>query len=130
MSFRNLLEQQILSRLPAYRQTRNSNVRIQGPIGHHAEAGWIVEVQVYCSIAGYPATMRMDEETMLLVVEELERFLQRPPPQLPPIRIEVVAPPAPKRRRRLSPAEELEDKSEVALSAEERAIHHRMLEGR
>jgi hypothetical protein len=33
-------------------------------------------------------------------------------------------------KRRPSPAQELEDKSEVALTPEERAIHRRMLEGR
>jgi hypothetical protein len=78
---------------------------------------------------GYFQAYEVPEELLEELHDMIGQLLDLKPPT-PEVKI-VVQQPRPRRvKRRPSPAQELEDKSEVALTPEERAIHRRMLEGR
>lgn len=69
------------------------------------------------------------EDLLVELHAMIGQLLELEPPA-PQVKV-VLEQPRPRRaKRRPSPAQELEDKSEVALTPEERAIHRRMLEGR
>jgi hypothetical protein len=104
------------------------DVQAYGDRGPRANA-LVFRTRLQVHFEGAYGSFWLPDHALVELHDMIEKYLELPKPE-PVVKV-VVEQPRPRRvKRRPSPAQELEDRSEVALTPEERAIHRRMLEGR